>query len=245
MADEAVTDTVAGAPTRRERVRAATIDEIKQTALTLMRQQATTDVRFADIARSMGLTAPALYRYFADRDELLTAMIVDAYEDLAAALGDATSAVAHDDVWGQLVAIAQAYRLWARRDPAQFALIFGMPVPGYAAPADGPTAEAAKRAMGNLEGVVVAAIESGRARPALVGEVNATLASELEADSHVSAGVPPAARQAMLLAWVSLHGFACLEAYGQLAHLSEEARDALFAADVRLSAAALGLPGPE
>jgi len=232
-------------PRRRERVRAATIDEIKQTALSLMRQQATTDVRFADIARSMGLTAPALYRYFADRDELLTAMIVDAYEDLAAALGDAVGAVAPGDVWGQLAALAQAYRVWACRDPAQFALIFGMPVPGYAAPAEGPTAEAAKRAMANLEVVVAAAIESGHAGPALVGDINATLAAEFDVDSHFNPGVPHAAYQAMLLCWASLHGFACLEAYGQFVHLSEEARDALFAAHVRLSASALGLPGPE
>ena len=47
-----------------------------------MREQGTTDVRFTDIARVMGMTAPALYRYFADRDELLTALITDAYDDL-------------------------------------------------------------------------------------------------------------------------------------------------------------------
>ena len=67
---------------RRERARAATIEEIKATALDLMREQHTTDVRFTDIARVMGMTPPALYRYFADRDELLTALITDAYDDL-------------------------------------------------------------------------------------------------------------------------------------------------------------------
>lgn len=58
-------------PSRRERARAATIGEIKETAVALMRERGTTDVSFADIARSMGMTAPALYRYFEDRDELL------------------------------------------------------------------------------------------------------------------------------------------------------------------------------
>ncbi len=82
------TTTTAGG-TRRERARAATIEEIKATALQLMRDQGTTDVRFSDIARAMGMTAPALYRYFADRDELLTAMIVDAYDDLGAKVAEA------------------------------------------------------------------------------------------------------------------------------------------------------------
>ena len=48
----------------------------------LMREQRTTDIRFTDIAKSMGLTPPALYRYFDGRDELLTALITDAYDEL-------------------------------------------------------------------------------------------------------------------------------------------------------------------
>src|SRR5215510_16201657 len=70
------------APTRRERVRAATIEEIKATALRLMHDQGSADLRFSDIAREMGMTAPALYRYFSDRDALLSALVADAYNDL-------------------------------------------------------------------------------------------------------------------------------------------------------------------
>ena len=66
--------------TRRERQRAATVEEIKEVARGLMREQGTTDVRFTDIAQEMGMTPPALYRYYADRDELLTDLITDAYE---------------------------------------------------------------------------------------------------------------------------------------------------------------------
>ena len=89
-------------PTRRERTRAATIEEIKQTALRLMHDQGTTDLRFSDIAREMGMTAPALYRYFGDRDELLTAMIVDAYDDLGDAVAEARDRVPVDDPTGLL-----------------------------------------------------------------------------------------------------------------------------------------------
>src|SRR5680860_1815943 len=74
-------------PTRRERVRAATIDEIKETALRLMHSTGTTDLKFSEIARAMGLTAPALYRYFADSDALLTELVVDAFDDLGAGPG--------------------------------------------------------------------------------------------------------------------------------------------------------------
>ena len=103
-----------GASTRRERARAATIEEIKATALDLMREQGTTDVRFTDIARVMGMTPPALYRYFADRDELLTALITDAYDDLGARSPSARDRVPERDIGGRWVAAAAAYRQWAR-----------------------------------------------------------------------------------------------------------------------------------
>ncbi len=148
-------------PTRRERTRAATIEEIKQTALQLMHTQGTTDLRFSDIAREMGMTAPALYRYFADRDELLTAMIVDAYNDLGDAVAKARDQVPVDDPTGRLYAVGQAYRAWARAEPQRFALILGMPVPGYAAPEGGPTTEAAQRAMAQLKALFFDAAEQG------------------------------------------------------------------------------------
>src|SRR5450631_1033275 len=137
----------ATAPSRRERARAATMAEIKQTALELMREQGHTDVRFSDIARAMGLTPPALYRYYADRDELLTELITDAYRDLADALVAPVHPQVSLDPQAHLLLVASAYRAWARGEPHKVALIFGPPVPGYAAPEEGPTVEAAQGAM--------------------------------------------------------------------------------------------------
>src|SRR5215218_10530865 len=117
------------APSRRERARAATIAEIKQTALDLMRQQGTTDIRFTDIARVMGMSPPALYRYYADRNELFTELITDAYDHLGQAILVAREEVAADDIPGRWLAAASAYRQWAGREPQQFALILGLPVP--------------------------------------------------------------------------------------------------------------------
>lgn len=228
---------------RRERARAATIDEIKQTALALMREQQTTDVRFTDIAREMGMTPPALYRYFADRDELLTALIADAYDELGRAMAEALAPLPERDVAARWLAAAQAYRHWARQEPQQFALILGLPVPGYVAPQDGPTTEASQRAMAQLSGLFVSALEHGKLHKPLLREVDDVIeVCALGKNEDLGCEIPAANFQAMLHAWASLHGFTSLEAYGHLDWMEPEARDALFVAQVRLAAKVSGLP---
>lgn len=232
-----------GVPTRRERARASTLAEIKQTALDLMREQGTTDVRFTDIARVMGMTAPALYRYYDDRNELLTDLITDAYQHLADAILTAREACAEDDVPGRWFAVASAYRQWARAEPQRFALVLGLPVPGYSAPQEGPTTEAAKAAMGELAALFVAAATAGRLRAPLVRQVSLAVAA-CARDKHpeLEGVVPPESFQAMLQAWASLHGFTSLETYGHLDWLEPEARDALFRSHVEMVATAAGIP---
>ena len=168
---------------RRERQRAATVEEIKEVARGLMRDQGTTEVRFTDIAKEMGMTAPALYRYYADRDELLTALITDAYRELGRAVAEARESRGPDDIAGRWVAAGTAYRDWARREPAQFALILGLPVPGYVAPEDGQTTEAAKDAMAQLAALFIRAAELGVLGEPLVREVSDEMAA-CAADKH-------------------------------------------------------------
>jgi AcrR family transcriptional regulator len=228
---------------RRERARAATIEEIKATALVLMREQHTTDVRFTDIARVMGMTPPALYRYFADRDELLTQLITDAYNDLGARVAHARDEGAEADIGGRWLAAAAAYRSWARQEPEQFSLILGMPVPGYSAVEEGPTTEAAKRAMSQLSVLFVDAAERGKLHRPLIRDVDDSLLTCAD-DKHpeLNGILAPESFQAMLQAWASLHGFTSLEAYGHLDWLTAEARDALFLSQVHLIAETSGLP---
>jgi AcrR family transcriptional regulator len=231
---------------RRERARAATIEEIKATALALMRGHGTTDVRFSDIAREMGMTPPALYRYFADRDELLTALITDAYDELARTVAAARDAMPERDIGGRWLASAQAYRQWARREPQQFTLIFGLPVPGYVAPDEGPTTEAARRAMSQLQTLFVDALRRGRLRKPAVREVDAAVrACAMSKAEEAGVSIPAETFQAMLHTWSALHGFTCLEAYGHLEWMEPEARDALFVAQVKLAAKEAGLPVPD
>jgi AcrR family transcriptional regulator len=239
----------ATAPSRRERARAATMAEIKQTALELMREQGHTDVRFSDIARAMGLTPPALYRYYGDRDELLTELITDAYRDLAAALvapvhpQEPVDARESLDPQAHLLLVASAYRAWALSEPHKFALIFGPPVPGYAAPEEGPTVEAAQGAMANLAAVVHRAAAQGALGDPIVADVDpdtrTSLTSE-EKSGSVGGDLPVATHQAMLHAWAALHGFVCLEAYGHFDWFPVEARDGLFRTQVRLAGLAIG-----
>lgn len=229
---------------RRERARAATIEEIKQTAAQLMSEHGTTDLRFSDIAREMGMTPPALYRYFADRDELITALIVDAYDELGAVVAAARER-AGSDVWERFLAVAQAYRNWAKDEPVRFALILGMPVPGYAAPEHGPTTEAAIRAMDQLKSLFIDAADRGVLNRPMLAEVDDAVRQSCEADQHEhpeSPPVPPEIFQAMLHCWASLHGLASLEAHGHLDWLTPEARDAIFVSNTRLTAMTAGLP---
>ena len=118
-----------------------------------------------------------------------------------------------------------------------------MPVPGYVAPEEGPTTEAAKAAMAQLSQLFVRAAELGVLRQPLVREVSDEMAA-CAAEKHPELGglVPPESFQAMLQAWATLHGFTCLEAYGHFDWMSDEARDALFVSHAHTAAAAAGIP---
>jgi AcrR family transcriptional regulator len=230
---------------RRERSRMATVDEIKATALDLMREQGTTDVRFTDIARVMGMTPPALYRYFADRDELLTELISDGYRSLGAFVAERREQASDHDIGARWMAAAGAYRDWARNEPQQFALLFGQPVPGYAAPDEGPTTEAAKRAMDQLADLFISAAQQHKLKKPLIREVPMGVVECQSAKHEEQEGLVPAENfQAMLHVWSMLHGFTCLEVYGHLDWMGPEARDGLFLSQVRLAAKASGLPVP-
>jgi AcrR family transcriptional regulator len=230
--------------TRREITREATVREIKETALARMRDSGSTEVRFADIARDMRMSAPGLYRYFDGRDELLTALIADAFTDLAQSVEQARDAVPAGDVGGRLLAICQAFRRWALHEPQRLALVLGPPVPGYVAPEDGPTTEAATRAMTALKSVAYEASATGRLQPPWLTDVEPAVFADLAADGQAGPQLPPEVVQSLMHAWAALHGFVSLEAFGHLTFHREAARDALFVGLVRTVAGFVGLPAP-
>ncbi len=86
-----------------------------------------------EVAREMDLVSSALYRYFPTRDDLLTALIVDAYNDLGA-FAERAERRARDDPRHRMHVAASAIRKWAKANPNEYALLYGSPVPGYEAP---------------------------------------------------------------------------------------------------------------
>lgn len=119
-------------PTPRQRARATTIDEIKDAALAQMASYGPSQLSLRAIARQRGMASSGIYRYFTSRDELLTALIIDTYEELAQAIAGAagreTSPVAAWEVG------CQALRHFAREQPHRFLLVYGSPLSDYRAP---------------------------------------------------------------------------------------------------------------
>ena len=89
---------------RRDRVRAATVTEIKDTARRILVAEGPDGLSLRAIAREMGMTAPALYRYFPSREDLIGALIADLYDELTAAIS--TAAGAAGDAAGRIAGAA-------------------------------------------------------------------------------------------------------------------------------------------
>ena len=232
-----------GTLTRRERQRAATVEEIKEVARGLMREHGASEVRFTDIAKVMGMTPPALYRYYDDRDALLTDLIADGYRDLGRAVAEARELVDPDDVAGRWIAVGRAYRDWACREPAQFALILQIRCRGTS-----PRRTARPRMPPRMRCPSSRSSSSGRRSSASCPSpwsrrCPRTLRAHFdEKDDVVGWEIQPATHQAMLQAWATLHGITCLDVYGQFDRMDEGARDALFESTLRCAALAAGFP---
>jgi AcrR family transcriptional regulator len=120
----------------RARVRAELTREIKDAGRRQLAEQGSAGLSLRAIAREMGMVSSAVYRYYPSRDELLTALITDAYESVGQAATEAEKALDRADTLGRWLATATAVRQWALAAPQEWALIYGSPVPGYQAPTD-------------------------------------------------------------------------------------------------------------
>ncbi len=118
----------------RAAARVAQIEAIKTTARELLIEKGAAGLSLREVAREMGLVSSALYRYFATRDELLTALIFDAYNDLGSAVERAAESNTGASTTVRWRNSCQAVRTWALAHPNEFALLYGTPIPGYNAP---------------------------------------------------------------------------------------------------------------
>ncbi|WP_406503950.1 TetR/AcrR family transcriptional regulator [Streptomyces sp. NBC_00212] len=191
-----------GAKTPRERYRAQVRGEIKQHAWEQIATAGASALSLNAIAKQMGLSGPALYRYFAGRDELITELVRDAYRSLADTLRAATEASKSGP---DIAILANALRDWALEDPNRYFLVYGTPVPGYHAPDD--ITGIADEIMRMLLDACVALPLDGPASP-----FAAHLAEHRQwAEGHPA---PPAALRRALAFWTRLHGVLSLEAAG-------------------------------
>jgi AcrR family transcriptional regulator len=231
-------------PSRRARLRAQTSDEIKAIALKLLAEGGPDAISLRAIAREMGMTAGAIYSYFATRDDLVTTLIGDVYGALVDAAEAARDAVPESDPGGRILAWAQAVREWSRANPEGFRLIYGDPVPGYQAPEGGAAADAEHRACAVLTGLVAAAWPQAER---LVSDGDYAW-SDFEPDfaaliRESFPDLPPAAVALAMRMWGRMHGLVALEVYG---HLRPQVRDParLYRAELLDLTTTLGLPSP-
>ncbi|TLG13455.1 TetR/AcrR family transcriptional regulator [Nocardia cyriacigeorgica] len=213
---------VEAATSRRERLRAQTAQEIKTVALRLLDEGGPDAVTLRAIAREMGMTAGAIYGYYATRDDLISTLIAEVYIALLDQVEAARDAIAPDDPGARIIAWGEAVREWAVARPAEFRLIYGDPVPGYQAPPGGPAAAARLRACTGLVGLAAAAWphRPGGADPEFAWtDFDADLVEHVRADFP---DLPPAALALALRMWGRMHGLMALEVYGHLRPQSQD-----------------------
>ncbi|WP_109004695.1 TetR/AcrR family transcriptional regulator [Streptomyces rishiriensis] len=221
-----------GATTPRERYRAQVRAEVKQRAWEQIATAGASALSLNAIAKQMGLSGPALYRYFAGRDELITELIRDAYRSLA----DAFRASAATGTG--LAGLAHTLRAWALDDPQRYFLVYGTPVPGYHAP-DDVTALAAEIMTSLLDVLADAPYADPADDPSDPSDrpsdgPSAPFAARLEglgrewADGHPA---PAAALRRALAFWTRLHGVLSLELAGHFTGMGFDPAH-LFAAEL-------------
>lgn len=237
------TATTRRTPSPRERARAAFIRDILDISRRQIAESGAAALSMRAVARELEVASSALYRYFPSRDALLTALIIDAYTALADRAEAAHGGVAADDFLGRWQAVCHAVRDWARDSPHEYALVYGSPVPGYAAPQE--TIEAAGRLPYLLLGVVRDAWEAGALGEPTDAETPALSPRMAEQARYLAAttgleDLPDAVLVRAVIAWTQIFGAVSLELFGHLVGgFADNAP--FFATSVDLMAHAVGL----
>ncbi len=214
------------APSRRDRLRAATTQEIIQTARRLLVEHGQDDVSLRAIAREMGMTAPALYRYFGSHEELLRNVVADIFAEIAdhlrsaihAAAGPAGPQLTQPEIMAvKLIAACREFRAWALAHVPEFSMLFGSPVPGHDLIHDDPMTE-----CGRQFGQVFLELfrDLYRKRPFEIPadeDIQPALREQLQRYRALTdSDLPLGALQTFLRCWVLLYGTVSLEVFGHL-----------------------------
>ncbi|WP_028642769.1 TetR/AcrR family transcriptional regulator [Nocardioides sp. URHA0020] len=212
------------APDRRERLRRQTLDEISHHAVAQVTQGGVAALSLNAIAKSMGMSGPAIYRYYASRDELLAALVTQGYGELADAVQSAADAGRRKSPEVRLRGVIEAYRQWALANPYRYEMLFSVRPAGYADPHEAIAAiqPAMEVLLAILGGLVHA---SGTALPRPGGQLEAqldawaTAPAEAETDHELSSAVLLLG----VLTWTRLHGILTLELAGVVGDMGLDA----------------------
>lgn len=226
--------------TARDRARAELTREIKDAARRQLAAEGAEALSLRAVARELGMVSSALYRYFPSREDLLTALIIDAYDALGAAAEQAGRR--EGDLRARWRRVCRAIRAWAVAHPHEYALIHGSPVAGYAAPQD--TIQPASRVPLVLIGIVRDAHDGGTlALPDQGPEPAGVLAEQLDRLARtLGTDLPAGALTRTLVAWTQLYGMISFELFGQFVG-SVDPSEYFFEHTTGQMADFIGLPG--
>ncbi len=187
-------------------------EQIKVAARSLMEEHGTAGLTLRGVARLLGVTAPAIYNYFPRMEDLITALIVDAFTDLAENMEKARSDANEQTIAEQITAMVMAYRNWAIRHPIDFLLIFGNPIPGYQAPEDITTPLARRPFLGLFE-LYTEALEKGEL---VIPEPYQQIPTNIL--KHIAGWIPGSTHRMpgglvllLMSGWSRIHGLVSLE----------------------------------
>ena len=201
--------------TPRARAREQTMRDIVRIGRAHLATDGAAALSLRAVARDLGLVSSAVYRYVASRDELLTLLVVDGYDELGDAVDAALGKVDPADHAGRTVAIGRAVRAWALAEPATYALLFGSPVPGYEAPAEQTTGPGVRVIARLVEvwqdawdaGVV--SLDEGAVTPRRLSRDLARIRRQM------GLTVPDQLLTRAMFAWAALFGCVTWEVFGQ------------------------------
>lgn len=228
-------------PTPREQARADTNREILRVGREQLGEVGAAALSLRAVARELGMVSSAIYRYVANRDDLLTRLIDDAYNSLGAAVEADVTATATNDPASRWVSSALVIRSWAIDHRHEYSLLYGSPVPGYAAPQQ--TAVSGTRATRALITIVADAIRSNQLTERIGSPVD--IDAELSGDfdilrTAIDLEVSNAVVLDVLIAWSQLFGLVSFELFSQTRGIVEH-HEALFETSARRLANVIGL----
>jgi AcrR family transcriptional regulator len=232
--------------TRRDRLRADTVLEIKRTARRVLVDQGVDGLALRAVAREMGLSAPALYRYFDSREDLVEHVVADIYDELTAALIDVRDTVVPAEPGFRLLSVARAFRSWATTHPEEFGLLFGSATARIHLSDAPDLAERPPQLAGARFGAVfaelIARIHAERGFPTPAEEdLEPALRDQLRAwCSTMPVVLPIGVMHVVLSCWIRLYGMVCMEVFGHLRFALDDA-EPMFEAELRELGRLLGV----